>query len=432
MKLGELFWLGLKGISQRKLRTTLTILSIMIGIAAIVALISLVTGISSSITSSLSSIGPTSMYIIPHGGGFTIAQVASIESLPNVSSVIPMERFSANISSTLGQQTTATVIGVDVQNLESVLGSLNFNSGTTYNESEGNLPVAVLGYDIAYPSSTATAATLNEPVYLIEHSGSKTKTMTVIPVGILNPYGTSFFVTPDTTIFIPLQAAESFQGTQTYNMILVKATNTSSTAALVTLLTNIYGSSATIMSVQAISSTVSSITGSLSVLLGSIAGISLLVAGISILSIMLVSVAERVHEIGILKSLGFSKKNVLSLFLIEAVIIGFTGGVIGSAVGIAGAYALPALMSGSALSQGSAASHSAASSGIRPRGFSRGFGGSSGISASSPSSLSLEPIISPAIIGFAILLSVVVSVLSTLYPAWKASNVDPIVALRSE
>ncbi|MEM3781451.1 MAG: FtsX-like permease family protein, partial [Candidatus Micrarchaeaceae archaeon] len=162
------------------------------------------------------------------------------------------------------------------------------------------------------------------------------------------------------------------------------------------------------------------------------AGISLLVAGISILSIMMISVTERTHEIGILKSIGFKKGDVMMLFLSEAVIIGLAGGVIGIAAGSAVSFALPSL-----LGVGSRASTS-----VTPTVASGHVGGSfyaggpgavaAGPSSSSFSSLSFTPVISPTVIIASLAIAIIVSVVASIYPAWKASTIDPIAALRSE
>ena len=144
--------LSLQGMSQRKLRTGLTVLTVMIGVATIIALISLVTGVTASITQSLDTIGPTTIYMSASGpdGIFTNAQISEIESLPNVSSVIPMLRFSANITTSTGSSPT-TILGVENSSLKSVLGKLDYSSGTLYSDS--GTGQASLGYSIANPSS---------------------------------------------------------------------------------------------------------------------------------------------------------------------------------------------------------------------------------------------------------------------------------------
>ncbi len=444
----DILWLGLKGMSERKLRTGLTVLSVVIGVAAIVALISLVSGVSAAIAKDLSSIGPSTIFMTPRGSTiFTDADVAEIESLPNVSMVVPLLSFSASITLS-GTTTMATVYGVDNSSMSQVVGGVNLYEGTTYNDSTE--PTAVVGHGIAFPTTTqlTPSVTLNEPIYLSTTSGGKKTSITLVPVGILQPYGTALFVSPDTSIFIPLSEAESLTNRYSYSTLIVKATNTSTAAALDTLLTDIYGSKASILSVEALTATVSSITGTLGLLLGGIAGISLIVAGISILSIMMVSVAERTHEIGVLKSIGFKQRDVMMLFLSEALIIGLAGGVIGVALGGGAAYSIPALLSGASASANSTASSTSASS---SSGFARseggGFGGGGGggggafvsgggggaaPTATGSSNFSFTPVITPTIIIGAILLAVIVSVAASLYPAWKASTIDPIRALRTE
>ncbi|MCL5423702.1 MAG: ABC transporter permease [Candidatus Marsarchaeota archaeon] len=439
MKTKDTIWLALKGISQRKLRTGLTILSVVIGVAAIVALVSLVAGISASISSSLSSIGPTSLYILPKTGIFTVATIASIESLPNVSVVVPMIRLNAN-ATVDGQQISTTIIGVNNYSISNVLGTVNLYNGNVYNQTSTD--VGIFGHGIAFPSTlqTSPSITLDEPIYLTEKGISSTKSVAIVPVGVLNSYGSSILIDPDTSIFVPLQIAQAIENRDSYNLILVKATNASSVGALDTLLTNVYGSSATIFSVQKIAQTVSSITGSLGILLGSIAGISLIVAGISILSIMMVSVNERTHEIGILKSIGFKKRDILILFLSEALIIGIAGGVIGVVAGTGGSYILPVLLSSASTS--SSGAHAGSGFGgptirgggnFRSSGGSTAFsGGTQGSGSTTSSSISLTPIVTPTIVVIAIAIAIIVSIAASLYPAWKASTVDPIKALRSE
>ena len=441
MKLEDTLWLGLKGISERKVRTALTVLTVVIGIAAIVSLVSLVTGLSASITHSLASIGPSSIYMTPDQSHiFTAADVAEISSLPNVSKVIPIIRSSGTMSIN-GQTISVGIVGVSNSSLPVLLGGLNLYEGTSYNASA--LPMAVVGHGVAFPTTTQTlpSITINEPIYITQESSSGSRSITLLPSGILQTYGSSLFVSPDTTVFIPLQEAESLLSKYSYSSILVQATNTTTATPLYNLLDTIYGNSASVLSVQQLAATVSSITGSLSLFLGSIGGISLIVAGISILSIMMVSVTERTKEIGILKSIGFKKREILMLFLSEALIIGLLGGIIGVAVGAAGSYALPGLLSGSpshsgaSSSSGSAPVQSAQGNGAGPRNgvyVRQGSGNSAPSSSGSPGSISLKPIITPSIVIVSILIAIAVSIMASLYPAWKASAVDPIKALRTE
>jgi ABC-type antimicrobial peptide transport system permease subunit len=439
MKANDLFWLSTKGLKERKFRAALTILSVVIGVAAIVALISLVSGVSASISHSLESVGPTTLYMMPSGSHiFTDADIAEIESLPNVSSVTPVISFSGNLSEA-GTSTTVTVYGVANTSLIGILGSINLLEGSAYNSTD--LPYALIGYDVAFPTTgqTSPSISLDQPMYLSTRTRGGSGSVTLVPVGILDKYGTTSFISPDSSIFIPIQAAESLTNRYSYSELVVKASSTGTVNSVDTLLTDIYGSNARIISVQQLAETISSVTGTLGLLLAAIAGISLLVAGISILSIMMVSVAERTHEIGILKSIGFRRKDVMTLFLAESVIIGLAGGVIGVVAGSAAAYALPSFLTlgshSSAATTTSASSHGGfAGGGFGGGGFGGrgGFSGSAASSGNATPSISFEPVISPIVIIAAILIAVSVSVLASIYPAWKASTIDPIRALRTE
>ncbi len=416
MKIRDIIWLGARSTADKKLRTVLTILSVMIGVAAIVALVSMVSGVSAGISRSLESIGPSAIYLVPNPTHIlTAADVAVIQSFPGVGSVIPMLRMNANIAQG-GKLLNVSIIGINNYSVTSAFGGLSFYRGSLYNDT--TLPLAVVGYNIATPSSYQNISSIrvNEPMYLTLISGSSSvKSITLIPHGVLNRYGSSIFLSVDDSILVPLQVAESLSNRYSYNVVLVEAKNSSAVGPLFTLLNTVYGDSAKIISVQQIAQTVSSIIGTLGVLLGSIAGISLIVAGISILSIMMVSVNERTREIGILKAIGFKRRDVLVLFLSEALLIGFAGGVLGVIAGIGGSYLLPALISHQFTS-------SPSSSG----------GGISSSSRSAATNFSFSPLIQPSLLVLAIIIALVVSIVASLYPAWKASTVNPITALRSE
>ncbi len=429
MNYKDVFWLAFTDLGEKRIRTALTVIMVVIGVASIIALISQTAGISASVSSALSSLGPTSIIITPAPGTvFTYADTSLLGSLPNTSAVIPLVTGSVNIY-TDGQNVSADLIGVAAENADQLIGNLTFIQGQLY--TNGVNPETVIGYSVAYPGTSGTQyAFVGQPITIKTEKGG---TYTVPVVGMLKKYGTSFLVSPDTSVFMPLQAAESILQRQSFTEIIVKANSTAATGALATQIGDIYGNNARVISTQQLTQEVEQVIGSIGLLLGVIAGISLVVAAIGIMNIMLISVYERTHEIGIFKSLGFRNRDVLTLFLMQAIIIGFLGGVIGVVFGIGGSYGLSAVLS--AAGSGPAASNGTAGSGGSGGGARFGggrattFGGSSG--SPSSSSISYTPVVSGLTIVEAMLVAVVVSILAGVYPAWRASRLEPIDALRA-
>jgi putative ABC transport system permease protein len=144
-----------------------------------------------------------------------------------------------------------------------------------------------------------------------------------------------------------------------------------------------------ILDYEFIQEQVNQVLGTIEAVLGGIAAISLLVAGVGIINTMTISVIERTHEIGILKAIGATSKDVLLLFLSEATITGIVGGILGSIFG----FVLGKIV-----------------------------GDYINLPVSSSAFLGIM------VVGFA----VVTSVLSGLYPAWRASKMNPVDALRDE
>src|SRR3989344_7214819 len=144
-----------------------------------------------------------------------------------------------------------------------------------------------------------------------------------------------------------------------------------------------------IMSQEDILGTAEQVTGTFTTLLSGIAAISLVVGGIGIMNIMLVTVTERTREIGLRKALGAKRKNIITQFLIEAIILTFTGGVIGMLVGVLASFMIAKAM---------------------------------GIAFA----------VSPGSIFLAIGVSGATGVIFGWYPAKKAANLQPIEALRYE
>ncbi len=426
MDIQDILWLSINDLGEKKVRTALTIVMVVIGVAAIVALTSITAGISQSISSSLSTLGPTSIIVQPKGTvPFTTADSATLSGLPNVTGVTPVVSGQGNLYAG-NQNISVTVVGASPNQLGDIVGqNLTLYQGTIYHDTIN--PSVVIGHSVAFPTAASGKQVINvgqtATIRLIGRNG---RTVTVPIVGIF-PAHTSFIVPIDTGVFMSLSAAELLLQRTSFNYIIVTASNTSTVNATANLISTIYGNSATVITTSSILSTVASITGSLGLLFGAIAGVSLLVAAIGIMNIMLIAVYERTHEIGIMKSVGFKNRNVLTIFLFQALLIGFIGGIAGIGLGVGASYGLSSALSGGGTSPGT---HTPTGSGARSGGGVV-FGGGGGSSSSGPSSLSFHPVFPLSTMGYALIIAIIVSVVAGIYPAWRASKMEPIDALRS-
>ena len=453
MDLKDTLWLSYTDLTEKKVRTALTIFMVIIGVAAIVALVSLTAGISAAITNELASLGPTSILVVStKATGFTPADTAAISSLPNASVVVPIVSGSGTLYSD-SQNSSVSVVGIAQEDLPYIMGgNSTLYEGSLYNDTIA--PDALIGYSVAFPSTSGGRAvvTVGQPATLKIGSGRSVDSYTIPVEGITKSF-TSALIPVDSSVLMSLPAAESLLHKTSFNELLVEAKNASGVTPLTTLLTDIYGSNARIINTQQLATTAASITGSITILLVVIAGISLLVAAVGIMNIMLMSVMEKTHEIGIMKSIGFRNIDVMRVFLFQALIIGLIGGILGILVGAGASFGLSAAATAASSSSPSSSSGSlgtgasgAAGGGATFRtssgnsgfagGGARGGGsttfvaGGGASASSSSSSLSFSPVISPALIAEALFVAVFVSMIAGIYPAWRASKMQPIDALR--
>lgn len=206
----------------------------------------------------------------------------------------------------------------------------------------------------------------------------------------------------DTSIYIPLQQAESFFGSDQASMIIVKlkSSDTATIDNVSKAITSYFSNQVSVYSSTAVLNLLSTVISTIQLFLGGVAAISLLVAGIGIMNIMIVSLIERTREIGILKALGMKNRTVLLVFLCESVIIGLIGSIVGIVLGYG-------LASGVSILIGS---------GI--------FGSNGGVN--------ISPMLTSEVLIGAFGFGIGVSVVFALYPAWRASKLKPVEALRYE
>lgn len=403
---------GIRGIRQRKLRAALTILGIMIGTASVIALVSQTEGIQSSILEQVNKLGPNTISIRPSSTSFTLTQsdVDRISQMPGVLYVVPSVVSAAKIYSA-GTSKSFTIVGVKPAQLPILIDGIEIETGRLYQPlSFGEV---VVGSSVFQPQDmTSPFVTVGQSV-TIEVGVVEPVRKVVQIVGSMAPYGAASAISVDDSVYMSLEGALYLIGKNTYSSLFIKTEDVESVDSVVYNIKAFYGTNISILTVKQITDVVSTITNMLTILLGSIAAISLLVAGLGITNIMFVSVIERTREIGILKALGFTNNNVLSIFLSEAVLMGIVGGILGILTGTGLSYLMPIFFSSGINRTGSASS---------------GMGSSGGDFGS----FSYTPVIRPEIVMAILVFAVAVALLAGLYPARRASKMDPVVALRHD
>lgn len=397
------------GMVTHKLRSFLTMLGIVIGVAAVITLMSIGRGAEASIISRIESLGSDLIIIRPGATVFggvrsatgsattlTLEDAAAIsEQVTYLTAVAPS--YSRSLQLVVGNQNmNAQVTGVTPEympayNLQTIDGA--FISEYDY---QRGAKVAVLGSSVA-----ETLFEGADPIGQQMRMGNNI----VRVVGVLESKG-AMMGSPDDAILIPLTAMQQMvaqprtsQGERVVSSIALTVSDEEQASYVVDETTALLRSrhqlgpgiddDFSITSLEEIASTLSEAIGTMTLLLGAIAAISLLVGGIGVMNIMLVSVLERTREIGIRKALGARERDIWGQFLIEAVFLTFAGGIIGVVLG----WVVSSVVDRMGL---------------------------------------MTTVVTADIVILAVSVSVGIGLFFGFYPAWNASRLNPIDALRSE
>ncbi|MFN9175651.1 MAG: ABC transporter permease [Synechocystis sp.] len=388
-----------------KLRSSLTMLGIVIGNASVVAMLGIGQGAQNLASSQLEDLGPNVMFVLPGSqrnrrATFNLPRTLVLSDAEAIASQVPsVDGVAPEINRRLlvahrNLNTNAMVTGTTPEYPR--IRSFYVDQGRFLNtlDLERSRRVAVIGSEIA-DRLYKTQAPIGQ-IIRINNIGFEI-------IGVMESKGSSLGNNQDEAIFIPLDTMVSqiVGKTSPYGIELswinIKAKDSESIRAakfqienLLRLRHNIQNGEDDfgVSSAKQMLDIVSTITGGLTILLAAIAGISLIVGGIGVMNIMLVSVTERTQEIGLRKALGAGEQDILSQFLIEAVIVSASGGVIGVAIGAGVVWIVGSL---------------------------------------SP----LITVISPLAIIMSLTISGGIGLFFGVFPARRAAKLDPIVALRN-
>jgi len=415
LKLSDLIGYSFGAMRERKLRAILTIAMVVIGAGLMTALNGMTTGMYEYIGGQFGTLGANVVMVLP-GMESTMRineQTASvIRRISGVKIAVPYVQQTATAQSA-GATATVLVTGSDQRYLNDIFPTLKVEEGTLVapHDSIG----IVLGHSVAYPPDKPTPfARLGGVVVISFTTVKENQQVTVkrsfIVRGILAEMGTSgMFLPIDRMAFMSLPAATAFFGTAgDYSGVNVIATGSEKAEQVASEIRRIYGRSFEVYTSKTLIQLIQNILGAFSVFLGSVASVSLIVASVGIFAGLYTSVMERTREIGLLKAIGFKKRGILGVFLGEATLIGLIGGLLGDAVGAGLGYGI-AIVAGQVRSQVT-----------------------SEMTAGGPSIGYTPPVYTLENFLFILAFSVAVSMLAGAYPAWRASRLDPVVALRKE
>lgn len=407
MTLRDLYQETITSITSNVMRTALTVLGIVIGIASVIIMLAIGNGAQSSISQSISSLGSNLLTVMggggsARGGGVNLGRsnqqtlkladaVAIKENVSLATGVSPELRLRAQVVA--GSANTNTQVQGVTESYASV-HAVTMEQGDFFTEDQAQSggKVVILGPTTRDDLFGTGADVVGEKVTI-----NKIK-FTV--VGVTQSKGGSGFGNSDDSIFIPLTTALRYISNSEYlSTIAVTTDSQENLSELQTQVTeellrahrikDATLADFSIFNQADLASTASSVTQMFTILLSSIAGISLIVGGIGIMNMMLTTVRERTREIGLRKAIGAKKRDISNQFLVESIIITVLGGIIGVVLGFSVASLITLL----------------------------------GV-------LETKVTSGPVILAFTV--SVVIGVVFGYYPAKKASELNPIDALRYE
>jgi putative ABC transport system permease protein len=393
---------------SHKLRSILTILGVVIGVSCVIILMSIGQGTQITISNVLNTLGPNLIFIAPGSanqtsiggasgstGALTLEDAQAIAAnVPNINAVAPASTIGMQViagnQNMFAQITGVTPAYQQVNNIQVVGGDF-----ITLDEYTGAVKVALIGATVS-----KTLFSGDNPIGKTIRAGNSILHVT----GVLQSKGASLS-SNDNAVLIPLSTLQGMAskvtttGQHEVSTIYVQAANKNSAPAVKSGITSLLqsrhriapgaGDDFTVTSMDEISDTINTALSSVTLLLSAIAAISLLVGGIGVMNIMLVSVMERRREIGIRKALGATGRNIWGQFLIDAAVLTFAGGIIGVILGWGISYLIT----------------------------------STGL---------LTAVVSSSTVLLAVGVSVGIGIFFGFLPAWQASRLDPIQALRSE
>lgn len=386
--------MAVDALRANRLRSLLTMLGVIIGVAAVIVLVAIGSGAKQDVEAQVEGLGSNIIFVVAGSVDFGAAPTISRLELEDVEY---LGRVVGNPESIATTVSSGEFVSVGADEVFSTIAGTNENIPNVFDrpiargeyltgtDVDTRRRVAVLGSQIA-----------DELFPEVEPLGRQVTIAGVRfrVIGVFEEVGSTFGVSRDEEVHIPVTTAQQLFGVDRIDALAVKAPTIDDVdplkAELVAALKEKYPDEEFSAVTQSqILGTLGDILGLLTLVLAAIAAISVLVAGVGVSNIMLVSVRERTREIGLRKALGARRRDITVQFLIEAMLLTTTGGVIGMSLGVGAAML---------------------------------------IGATSP----LPAVIAWWSLALSFGVSVGVGVFFGVFPARRAGRLDPVVALRTE
>lgn len=389
----DYFKLALKALTLNKVRSALTMLGVIIGVAAVIILTALVGGIEKTVKTVFETFGANSLFVFPGDGmqgpssmianKFTYDMADEMKGVKGVVDVAALGFDVGNI-----KYKNVEIEGININAADESyfrVSSMGIDLGRAFSKSEANggKMVTVIGHTVA-ENLFGLANPIGKEIKI---KGKKFKV-----VGVYQELGAIVGTDQDNEVIIPLTVGRNRFDIQRPLFFQVRVDDEAKMSVVQKnvekkLLRDLDEDEFSVMTQEQSLNTIGQILSVLATALGGIAAISLIVGGVGIMNIMFVSVTERTREIGLRKAVGASSRDILSQFLVEAVILSVCGGLLGVAVGFLASLAIGNFM---------------------------------------------DTAVNLFYVGLSFGVSAAIGIIFGVAPAIKASKMDPIVALRYE
>jgi putative ABC transport system permease protein len=427
MKLHDILNYSSTAIFNRKKRSIFTVFGVVVGIAAIISLLALGNGLEKTIDYQFELGFPTDTVTISKQT--TIMSRTDFEVILFVNDTSLVEEIE-DVELAVAVIQKQVLILVNDTEITTIVYGIDFNKyatlfPNTFNSQTGSFPEAhddtiILGESFFHPWGNDTQiAEIGNNITLqwVERTSSSMNfyAESFEISGILEFIGAydSFGAPSDSAIYMDIKTAQDIFETEECSMIIVKlADDTQQTIEAVSQdIREIFGDDVGIITLSEMRETIDTAMTIITYFLAAIGGISLFVAGIGIMNVMHISVLERTREIGILKAMGTKDREIFSIFILEAFLIGLVGAILGIILGILFAFGATAYINRSGTILGS-------------------MGGEE--NSTSPLNVQFSPVFSFLMIFEALMFGLVVSVIFGFLPARKAARMLPVDAIRYE